>query len=169
MWHGLPYWILRSQALIIWQQVLNCILLFKFDVIYFWTVYSRKPPITYMCWFTREGTQGHDWSLAIKWYALASLHKPVTPKMHASPIPGHRKWQSSSTNYIMHCHVVACGTLSWNMRQRQTGSLTLFHCTILCLALGNTISLHLMKVCWFSPFSITLVWVNKYSRILIVF
>ena len=43
---------------------------------------------------------------------MASLHKHVTLKMHASSTPGHRKWQPSSTYYIMHCRVVACGTLS---------------------------------------------------------
>ena len=43
---------------------------------------------------------------------MASLHKHVTLKMHASPTPDHRKWQSSLTNYIMHFRVVACGTLS---------------------------------------------------------
>ena len=42
---------------------------------------------------------------------MASLHKHVTLEMHASPIPGHRKWQSSLTNYIMHCCVVARVTL----------------------------------------------------------
>ena len=42
---------------------------------------------------------------------MASLHKHVTLKMHASSILDHRKWQSSSTYYRMHCLVVACGTL----------------------------------------------------------
>ena len=52
-------WILMNQALITWQKVLNCILLSKFHVIYFWTVYSRKTPITYICFFKREGKKGH--------------------------------------------------------------------------------------------------------------
>ena len=42
---------------------------------------------------------------------MASLHEHLL-KMHASPVPGHRKRQSSLSNYIMHCRVVACGTLS---------------------------------------------------------
>ena len=109
-----------------------------------------------------------SWLIACNQVVCAWLNFTNTwhlSKMHASPVPGHRKWQSSLTNYIMHCRVVVCGTLSWNMRQCHTGSLTLSLSTILCLALGNTISLYLMKVCWFSLFSITLVWVDKYSRI----
>ena len=44
---------------------------------------------------------------------MASLHKHVTfTKDHASPITGHRKWQSSLTNYVMYFRVVAGGTLS---------------------------------------------------------
>ena len=44
---------------------------------------------------------------------VASLYKSLTPKVHASPIPGHGEEVAVViTNYIMHCHVVACGTLT---------------------------------------------------------
>ena len=54
----------EPSCLITWQPVLNCILLFKFHVIYFWTMYSRKPSTTlHDCVDSQEkDSHGHDWS-----------------------------------------------------------------------------------------------------------
>ena len=43
---------------------------------------------------------------------MASLHKHVTLTEDACPIPGHRKWQSSLTNYIMNTIKKGCSTQS---------------------------------------------------------
>ena len=114
--------------------MLNCILLFKFHSIYFWTVYSSN----YLHVFIYKRRNKRSWLITCNQVVCLWLHCTNLghlPKMYASPIPGHSKWQSSLTNYIMYCRVVSSLWITVmkneTMSNKEFDTFSLFH-TVSC-------------------------------------